>query len=419
MGNGGAVTGTDALHQVLDDLCADDLSALTDQELHRRVMAVLRARIRLEYVSMTSLAAWDDRKAWCDDGSRSPGARAAAETGVDTTHVTAALRRARLLSRLPATAAAVRDGAMSPEVVDAMSDASKVTLEVPFSEVEQILVDACVLVGSREARSVLRRWAAEHDQTGTEEREKRNFDKRNLSVATTIDGLVHVNGLLPAVAGREFAAELDRLEREMFLVDTRDGIERTGRQRRADALAEMARRSATLDVDEHHPNRSPRILLSVVVGRGTVERLCETLDGVPLPTGELVPELERIDIERLIFDGPDTIISVSTQRTFTGALRRAILVRDGRCTHPSICDTPADKCDVDHTLAWNQHGITSQHNGKLQCRPHNRHHDLHHAAPTPGEHRTWRPPRGWIPNTRTDDTDDNDEGDDHPDADPT
>lgn len=403
---------TDDLHIALDRLCADDLSALTDHELQVRVMEVLRAKIRLEYVHMTSLQAWDDRKIWCDDGSRSPGARAAAETGVDKTHVAAALRRARRLSTLPATAAAVRAGALSPEVIDVLFDASKLTLDLPFAEAEPTLVDACVAVGSREARSVLARWIAEHDQAGQDERERRNLEKRNLSVADTLDAMVHINGLLPAVAGREFRNELDRLERNMFLVDKHHGVTRTGAQRRADALAQMARRSATLDIDEHHPQRSPRILLSVVVGRGTVERLCETLDGVPLPTGELIPELERIDIERLVFDGPDTIIGVSTQRTFTGALRRAIVVRDGRCTHPSICDTPADNCDVDHTIPWSQGGITSQTNGGVQCRPHNRHPDLHNTAPPPDAHRIWRPPRGWIPTTPTGPTTDHDQPDD-------
>lgn len=390
---------TDELHTALDHLVEEDLSTLTDAEIHARVLEVIRARIRLEYVYMTSLQAWDDRKIWCNDGSRSAGSRAAAETGVDKTHVAAALRRAHRLSGLPATAAAVRDGRLSPEVVDAVFEASKVTLDVPFGDVEKTLVDACVLVGSRESRSVLRRWAAEHDQAGQEERERRNFDKRNLAIAETLEGMIHVNGLLPAIAGREFRAELERLERELYLADKHDGVARTVQQRRADALAMMARRSATLDIDEYHPKRSPRILLSVVVGRGTVERLCETLDGVPLPTGELVPELARLDMERLIFDGPDTIVSVSSQRTFTGVLRRAILIRDGRCTHPSVCDTPAEECDIDHKLAWSRHGITSQDNGGVECRPHNRHEDLHEAAPAPGEHRIWRPPRGWIPDT--------------------
>ena len=403
MGSGGAsgvVSGVDDLHAAFDRLDGDDLSVLTDVEIHERVLGLLRAQIRLEFHRMESLAAWDDRKIWCSDGSRSPGSRAAAEVGVDPSHVAAALRRFRRLVDLPATAAAVRAGVLAPEVIDSLFDASKVTLDVPFAEVEQTLVDACVLVGSRESRSVLRRWVAEHDRAGQDERDERDHDRRNLSVAETIGGMIHLNGLLPAVAGREFRSELDRLERQLYLADKRDGVERSNQQRRADALAVMARRSATLDIDEHDAKRSPRILLSVVVGRGTVERLCETLAGVPLPTGELIPELGRLDLERLIFDGPDTIVSVSNQRTFTGALRRAILVRDGRCTHPSICDTPAESCDVDHDEPWAQHGLTCQENGRLQCQPHNRHPDLHNAAPPPGTHRIWRPPRGWIPNTR-------------------
>ena len=44
------------------------------------------------------------------------------------------------------------------------------------------------------------------------------------------------------------------------------------------------------------------------------------------------------------------------RRFFRGALRRAIEVRDRRCTHPSGCDVPAERCDIDHIVplaeAW-------------------------------------------------------------------
>ncbi len=87
---------------------------------------------------------------------------------------------------------------------------------------------------------------------------------------------------------------------------------------------------------------------------------------------ERILYLDDADLERIVFDGPDRVLSVSTRRRFTGALRRAIEVRDRHCQHPSGCDEPAPTCDVDHIEPWPIARRTSQDNGRLQCRPHNR-----------------------------------------------
>jgi hypothetical protein len=79
----------------------------------------------------------------------------------------------------------------------------------------------------------------------------------------------------------------------------------------------------------------------------------------------------------VLFDGPSTVISVSHRRTFTGALRRAVQVRDRRCQHRSGCDERGDRCDVDHLVPHGAGGPTSQFNGALECAPHNRNPDRH------------------------------------------
>jgi len=73
-----------------------------------------------------------------------------------------------------------------------------------------------------------------------------------------------------------------------------------------------------------------------------------------------------------VFDGPSRVIEVSRKRRFTGALRRAIQVRDRRCQHPSGCDVPANRCDCDHIQPRSERGPTSQDNGRLLCPTHNR-----------------------------------------------
>jgi 5-methylcytosine-specific restriction endonuclease McrA len=89
--------------------------------------------------------------------------------------------------------------------------------------------------------------------------------------------------------------------------------------------------------------------------------------------GRLIPHLADADIERIVFDGPSRVIDVGVrQRFFTGALRRAIEVRDRHCQHPSGCDVPAQRCEIDHVVPYSRGGLTTQDNGECQCGVHNR-----------------------------------------------
>lgn len=65
------------------------------------------------------------------------------------------------------------------------------------------------------------------------------------------------------------------------------------------------------------------------------------------------------------------VINVSYRRTFDGALRDLIKVRDQLCYHHT-CDEPAHRCQVDHIQPWAAGGITAQDNGQLACGFHNR-----------------------------------------------
>ena len=67
-----------------------------------------------------------------------------------------------------------------------------------------------------------------------------------------------------------------------------------------------------------------------------------------------------------------TVIAASTARSFTGRLRRAIEVRDRHCQHPSGCDVPVERCDVDPIVPDSLGGKTTQFIGRLACRPHHR-----------------------------------------------
>jgi Domain of unknown function (DUF222)/HNH endonuclease len=65
-----------------------------------------------------------------------------------------------------------------------------------------------------------------------------------------------------------------------------------------------------------------------------------------------------------------------SRRLFTGAVRRALALRDGGCAFPG-CSRPARWCEGHHILPASLAGPTSVDNGVLLCGPHHRlvHHE--------------------------------------------
>jgi hypothetical protein len=387
---------TTVLHQTIDELAAQDLGSLCDTEIHELTVGLARARTRLDGTLMSALDIWDARGIWSDDGSKSPAARLSREANWSKREAGVAIRRARALRRLPATLAAVSNGDMSAEFVDLVHQASEVDLDIDFRECEPAIVDGCIEAGFAESKDAIRRWIDASDPDGVDARAKKRLEKRGLNAAGTIDGMVHLNGLLPTVGGQEWLAELRRLESKLYADDLETGRVRTAHQRRGDALIEMGRRSAALDATETEAGTPARITLSIVIGPRSFEHLCELADGTPLTPGEIVPHLHRTDLERIVFDTPDRVMSISHRRSFPAAVKRAIAIRDRRCTHPSGCDEPAEWCDTDHRHEHSKGGETSEANGRLHCRTHNRNHTLRNRTPPPGTPRTRRPPRGWT-----------------------
>ena len=128
----------------------------------------------------------------------------------------------------------------------------------------------------------------------------------------------------------------------------------------------MAKRSAACQ-----PGATTRPLITVVVGLDSLKRTCELESGRVVTPGQIAPLLSEALIERVVFNAPSRIIDVSERRLFTGAVRRAVEVRDSFCQDPSVCDVPASQCQIDHIWAWIKGGKTEITNGQCLCAFHN------------------------------------------------
>ena len=369
------------LERAIDELAAIDLSSLSSFDVHELALGLQRVESLLAAQRGRVLAAWDAQRTWADDGSKTAAARLARECGVSVTTARRELRRARKLRCMPYTSTAVEEGKLSIDHADLLGAVNTTDVAAAFERDEALLVDQLKTLRFPDCVRLMRYWLHQtHDELGVTPWEVAR-DGRHFSAVRTWGDTVSISGVLDAIDGSIFLEELARLEQVEFEADwataraehgedaVQKDLPRSAEQRRADAVTAMARRSASLP-DGAVPARP---LFSVLAGYGAFTTLCELADGTVVHPGQLIPHLAEADIERIVFDGPSRVIEVGVHRRFfTGALRRAIEVRDRHCQHSSGCDVPADRCEIDHIVPYSRGGLTTQDNGRCQCRVHNR-----------------------------------------------
>ena len=280
---------------------------------------------------------------------------------------------------MPQVAAAWEAGEISTAHVRRLTRCRNPRTAKLFGRDEAVLVDAARTLSFSKFVEVVDYWMLRADPDGADASEVERRERRRVSLDRTFAGTFSGNVVLDPISGEIVADELARREQQLFDVDwieakarlKRDPsvheLARTGEQRRADALVEMAKRSARID-----PGRAARPLFTVLLGAESLGHLCQLASGQVLPPSALLPWLSSAQLERVLFDGtPERVISVSRKRRFTGALRRLIEVRDRGCYH-EYCDEPYARSQADHIELWSQGGMTEQSNGRMACPFHNR-----------------------------------------------
>ena len=356
-------------------------TTVDDTELHTSVIALEKTKSALEVGASRVLQRWDARHVWAPGGHRSAAARLSRDANISTPTAQRELRRARTIAALPTASAAVTVGQLSVDHLDLLARANQPHRTHLFERDEATLVAECTRLRWADSVRAVDYWCQRADADGDGRADR--SDRTALYTSPTIDGTIALNGTLDPIGGEIVLGELTRLERDIYLTDCDNGVERTGAQRRAAALIEMARRSATAPAN----GRRPKPLFTVHVGDHTARHLCELAGGTVVHPDDLADWVDDALLETVLFDGPTTVLSVSQQRSFTGVLRRAVEARDRHCTHPSGCDVPAPDCDVDHIVPHSTGGPTSQFNGRLQCRTHNRNANKHDHGATPAPDR--------------------------------
>jgi Domain of unknown function (DUF222)/HNH endonuclease len=291
------------------------------------------------------------------------------------------------LTSLPETTAAFADGDISYQHA-AMIARTAEKLGVKFeAQAEAILVTAAKELDPARLRVVIVQLRHYLDPDGVLEDANEAHELRFLHLSQTLDGVFYLNGRLDSEGGATLQTALNALSGPPASED-----KRTPKQRRADALVELARQR--LDHGDLPEVGGQRPHLSVLVEMATLARqpgshAAELEWAQPIPAETARRLACDAAITPIIRSESDQPRAVGSTRVVSGSQRKALAVRDRGCRFPG-CDRPPDWTDAHHIQHWADGGKTEMDNLLLLCR---RHHRMVHEE---GWHLGWTQDRELV-----------------------
>ena len=222
-------------------------------------------------------------------------------------------------------------------------------------------------VGERILTHVAPQLAEEAERVALARQEARAQRCRGLTLSLPIEGQVRVSGVLTVEDAATVQAALHPLCTPI------PGDDRSPAQRRADALVDVCRLALRTGQLPEDGGEAPQVSVTVAYDPITRALGAATTDtGLRLPADTARRLACDARILPVVLGGDGQILDAGrTRRTATGALRRALHVRDRGCAFPD-CDRPARWTDAHHIRAWTDGGPTDLDNLVLLCRHHHR-----------------------------------------------
>jgi len=419
----------------LQDLAAQPLDTLTDPGRADRLRTLRGLLDRLEGQWLGELAAVDARgAAGAEDGVPAPSTaawlRKRLRLSAGAAHSLVRTARALFRGPLAGTGQALVEGELSLAHAQVLAHHTHDLPDHVAAEAEPVLLAAARRLDPPRLRQAIAHLRLVADPEGADAQAERRHQQRGVWLSATWEGMVALQGLLEPEAGQTLAAALEPLARPATAHDTR-----SGGQRRADALAELARRSleggrlprsggvrpqllVTVDLDTLlgpgglggetgegwplDPEACRRLACDGAVTRVLVTRQPPghdrdhrgaDLDPLPDPGGEasLATRLQTAAtmLPPTLGGAPTQPLEVGrTTRVVSAAQRHALTVRDRGCAFPD-CDRPPGWCEAHHLVHWLHGGPTDLPNLALLCR-------AHHRAVHEGGWRLHRDPDGHL-----------------------
>lgn len=395
----------DGLDSALDLVKGFDLDTLTDADVWDMLDGLIEFEARLTAVKFAVADQFARSGVWAEKGHRTPGAALRAEHRLSGSVSNGIFRNAKRAKTMPASVTALEDGEISLQHFERLGRANAGRRRTPFAEQEANLVEVAATMEYDDFARVVTYFEQTADTYASQKESDKQVADRRAHCAETFGGVVHLEATFDPLTGTEFLQELARLEEIEFQIDVAAAkadhgetiamamLPRTKAQRTLDALAQMARRSAstvapgepavcTVDIHIDHATFMAEMAAldaDVQPGMGDYphDRRCETTSGLVLaPSTALHAALGGL-VRRVVIGADGMAVDFGRrQRLLPKKLRAYIQNRDKHCSTKG-CSIKGKHCQIDHIREWHQGGVTSVANSKLECGFHNR---LKHLA---------------------------------------
>jgi hypothetical protein len=364
----GRPSGLELLGKAIERLRSEEASGLPDAVSGEELAELRRNMDSLHARFTRRLRKFDRSGAYSEAGALSAAGWLRSRCRLTPNQAAEEVRVARELPELAETSEAFAAGDISFQHAAVITRCGEEVGAPVAWQAENVLVAAARQVDPRRLRLVTRHLRYCLDPEGGQAQANLLFERRALHLSQTLEGVFYLEGRLDAEGGSLLRAAL-----ESIMGPRRRGDERSPAQRRADALEDLARMQ--LDSGKLPSVGGQRPHLTLTADSATLAGAAgsgELDDGQPL-AGEAVRRIAcDAALTTVVSTRDGEALSVGrTRRVVSGALRRALVVRDGGCRFPG-CDRPACWTDAHHLVHWADGGPTSLANTVLLCRPHHR-----------------------------------------------
>ncbi|HKX75993.1 MAG TPA: DUF222 domain-containing protein [Acidimicrobiia bacterium] len=389
------------LRTVIGGLGAEPIESFTNSDLADSLVELEAAISALEAERSRRLTLFSDRGAHHESEHPSASAFLIDRCRIAPQRARRLVAQASALRGMPLTLRGWVRGDLATDQVRHLLSAHAAH-PVVFAEHEETLTEAVAGLSVVATGRAVAYWrqAVDHREVDTTQL----FEQRRLHLSQTFQGMWRIDGFLDPVGGEILHTAL-----QAAMAPPSSGDTRSGAQRRADALSDLARH--VLDHGDLAESGGEKPHLMVLVGAERLHRshpgnndgsqsgtvgLAESVTGTVYSQSTL--ELLACDcsVSRFVFGARSEVIDLGRKtRVIPPALRRAVIARDRHCQHPG-CFRPARWCDVDHIVSWLEGGETKLDNLQLLCRYHHRLKHLRqntrqpnppHPAPSPNDAR--------------------------------
>ncbi|HVE64326.1 MAG TPA: DUF222 domain-containing protein [Mycobacteriales bacterium] len=351
---------------VADTVASLDVAKLGELE-RVDAMVILHAHLARTQAQLLDLAAAVGARRGEFDAAREEISAALTLSGYSAERLLATGRA--LQSRLHATRDAMLAGECSFEHAAHLVHETRHLSDTAAREVEALLLGKATSMSPGRFRRSAARAAAKADPAGAERRHARAKAERHIDLRAEDDAMATLSAYGPAVGVATIRLAADAWARAM----PPDG--RTLAQRRFDALVDIA--TAALGRPGLPPRKGQpaQIYLTMTpdTARGLADEPGELIGYGPIPASAArEAAADAASWKAMLLDAAGAFVGLGTKAYRpTRRLDEHLIARDQTCSF-YLCDQPAETCDTEHAVPYQQGGATDENNCAPMCRRHHR-----------------------------------------------